>query len=83
MQLLDHADMTGTDLSTKKSHARLIPALAAEMNAILAKHGLKDVEIHSFSFGNKPGLVSLRDPKFVQGVGLTKEGVWVVANYEK
>lgn len=83
MTLLEHADMSQAELSTAKSYAKLVSALTVEMNSVLAKHGLKDVEIHSFSFGKRPGLATLADPQVVQGIGVTKDGVWVVANYQK
>jgi hypothetical protein len=64
--------MSKAELSTAKSYAKLVSALTVEMNSVLAKHGLKDVEIHSFSFGKKPGLATLADPQMVQGIGVTK-----------
>jgi len=81
MTLLEHS--AGTDRSACQAFAKLIPGLVAEFNTILAKHGVKDLEIHSFSFGKKPGLATLEAPHLVQGVGTTKDGVWVVAKYEK
>ncbi|UIJ87224.1 hypothetical protein LZK77_04385 [Rhizobium leguminosarum] len=53
------------------------------MNDLLAKHGIKEMEIHSFSFGKKPGLVTLRDARMVAGIGVTEDGVCVAAMYEK
>jgi hypothetical protein len=66
-----------------KAFAKLVPVLAAEFNKVLAKHGVKDLEIHSFSFGKKPGLATVEAPRLVQGVGVTKDGVWVASKYEK
>jgi hypothetical protein len=84
MTLLDHSEMSEAELSTARSYAKLVPILAVEINNVLAKHGLKDIEIHSFSFGKKPGLITLKGPNMVQGIGLTKDGVWVVmADAEK
>jgi hypothetical protein len=83
MTLLEHSEISKAKHSTAKSYAKLVPALAAEINSVLARHGLKDVEIHSFSFGKKPGLATLEGPHVVQGIGVTKEDVWVVAKYPK
>jgi hypothetical protein len=79
--LIEHAD--NSDHSACKAHAKLVPVLVAEFNSILAKHGLKDLEIHSFSFGKRPGLATLEASHLVQGVGVTKDGVWVAGKYDK
>lgn len=83
MALIENTEKTKSERALCAVYAKKIPALAAEMNDLLAKHGIKEMEIHSFSFGKKPGLVTLRDTRMVAGVGVTEDGICVAEMYEK
>jgi hypothetical protein len=83
MTHLEHSDMSQSDLASAKAYAKLVTTLAAEINNLLAKHGLKDMNVHSFSFSKKPGLTSPQNQETVPGIALTSDGVWVAAKYQK
>lgn len=83
MELIENTEKSKSERTLCAAYAKKVPALAADMNALLAKHGIKNMKIQSFSFGKGPGLVSSKDPTMVAGVGATEDGVVVAAMYEK
>lgn len=83
MTLIENTEKSTSERALCAVHAKMVPALAVEINGLLAKHGIKNMEIHSFSFGKKPGLVTLKDPRMVAGIGATEDGVCIAAMYEK
>ena len=83
MTLLEHSDMNQSDLASARAYAKLVTTLAAEINSLLAKHGLNEMNVHSFSFSKKPGLTIIQNQETVPGIGVTSEGLWVAAKYQK
>lgn len=83
MELIENTEKSKSERTLCAVYAKKVPALAADINALLAKHGINGMEIHSFSFGKGPGLLSSKDSTMVAGVGATKDGVVVAAMYEK
>jgi hypothetical protein len=83
MTLLEHSAMNQSDLASARAYAKEVPTLVAEINNLFAKHGLKNMNVHSFSFSKNPGHTTAQDQETVLGIGVTSEGLWVAAKYQK
>jgi hypothetical protein len=81
MELLDHAKMDKGQLSTAQSYAKLLPAIGAELNQLLKKHGLSDMHIDSFVMKKRAGVSATAKEPYPTGIGVTADGSWVAKSY--